>query len=143
DGRRIRARPRGQGHGARRERFVEHRTRSDLFPVVVLGIDPEDGRSGDAVIARYLVGELDRGQGLEQREQRTAEEPGLLTSDNRDGARIGEGSARFTRARRRLTLRLLGRNDRGDLVPPAGVSLRARDSVGQWRAIGRILRKKW
>src|SRR5207249_9250279 len=111
-------------------------------PVVVLGIDPEDGRSGDAVIARYLVGELDRGQGLEQREQRTAEEPGLLTSDNRDGARIGEGSARFTRARRRLTLRLLGRNDRGDLVPPAGVRLRARDRVGPRRAIGRITRKK-
>ena len=55
---------------------------------------------------------------------------------------LGEGSARFTRARRRLTLRLLGRNDRGDLVPPAGVRLRARDRVGPRRAIGRITRKK-
>ena len=71
----------GQRHRARRQLLVEHRTRSDFVPVVIFGVDPEDGDGRHLVIARHLFGELQRGERLEQREQRSAEEARLLAGD--------------------------------------------------------------
>ena len=59
------------------------------------------------MIARDLLGELERGQRLEQREQRTAEEPGLLAGDDGDRAAVGEQPRRLARARRRAAALLL------------------------------------
>ena len=142
DRRRLRARPRRQRDGARRERFVEDRTRPDFVPVVILGVDPEDGDRRHVVIARHLLGELERGQRLQQREQRAAEQPGLLAGDDRDGARVGEQPRRFARARRRLPPLLLAGDDGGDLVAPAIVRLRAGDRVGPGGAVRRDRRKR-
>ena len=43
---------------------VEHRTRADFLPVVILGVDPEDRDGRHVVVARDLLGELDRRQRL-------------------------------------------------------------------------------
>ena len=56
---------------------------------MIFRIDPEDRDGRHAVFARDLVGELESRQRFQQREQRTAEKPGLLTGDERDRARIG------------------------------------------------------
>ena len=104
------ARPGRQRHALRRQLVVEHRTRPDFLPVVILGVDPEDRNGGYVVIARHLIGQLDRGQRLEQREERTAEEPGLLSGDDGDRARVGEQPRGVAGLRRRAaTLLLPGR----------------------------------
>ena len=79
---------------------VEHRTAADFGPVVILGVDPEHRHHG----ARRARGSPARASfiavmRLEQREQRSAEEPGLLAGDDDDGARIGEARGRGSRCR--------------------------------------------
>jgi hypothetical protein len=109
---------------------------------VILRVDPEHGDGRYLVIARHLLGELDRGQRLEQREERSAEEPGLLAGDDRDGFAIGEQPAGLARPRLRAAALLLARDDRGDLVAAPIVRLRPRDRVGPRAAVGGIARKK-
>ena len=82
DGNGIGARSGGKRNGSWGKVSVEDRTRSDLFPVVIFRVDPENGDGGNLMIARDLVGELERGDGLQQREQRPAEEPRLLAGDD-------------------------------------------------------------
>ena len=118
--------------------LVEDGTRPDFFPVVILGVNPEDGDGGDVVIARHLLGKLERGERLEEREQRSAEESRLLTGENGDRSLIGEQPRRFAGARRRLTPLLLSGDDGGDVVAAAVVRLRSRDRVRPRRPIGRI-----
>ena len=93
--------------GLRRHLGVEDCARADLVPVVVFGLDPEHRHRGDAVLARHLLGELDRGHRLEHRVERTAEEPGLLTGHDRDGARVGEVRGGLDRGGRRAAPLLL------------------------------------
>ena len=115
DGRGV-SRPRGGRPTVTRfELLVEHRARPDLVPVVVFGLDPEDRDGRHLVLPRHLVGELERRQGFEQREQRTAEETRLLSGQDRDRLRIGEMRRRFDRPGRRLPPLLLSRDDRRDL----------------------------
>jgi hypothetical protein len=51
DRRGIGAGTRRQRHAPRRHLGVEHRTRSNLFPVVIFRVDPEDRHRRDDVIA--------------------------------------------------------------------------------------------
>jgi len=94
------------------------------------------------VIARHLIGELQRRQRLEQREDRAAEQSGLLAGDDRDGASIGEEFSRVARTRRRLAALLLPGDDARDLLTPALVALRAGNRVGPGGAVGRIAREE-
>ena len=57
---------------------------------MVLGVDPEDGDDRHVMVAGHEVGELQRGERLEQREQRAAKQSRLLAGDDGDGAGIGE-----------------------------------------------------
>ena len=142
DGGGFGAGPRRQGDAARRQRFVEHRTRPDFLPVVVFGVDPEHRDRRHLVVARHLLGELDRGQRLEQREQRAAEQPGLLAGDDGDRLAVGEQRAGLARARRRAAPLLLSGDDRGDFVAVPVVRLGPRDRVGPRGAVRRIAGKK-
>ena len=95
------------------------------------------------MLARHLVGELERRQRLEQREQRTAEQPGLLTRDDGDGLRVGQRSRGLDGCRRRAAAPLLRGDDRGDLLR-AGARAPASGAIACAHAarIGRIARKK-
>ncbi len=109
---------------------------------MILGVNPEDGDGGNAVIARHLLRELDRRHRFEQGEQRAAEETGLLTADDGDGPAIGQQTAGLARLRRRLAAFLLAGNHGGDLVAAAVVGLRACDRIGPRGAVGRIAGEK-
>ena len=80
----------GQRDRSRRQRFVEHRARANFVPVVIFGVDPEHGDGRHVVFALDLLGQLERRQGLEQREERSAKQPRLLAGDDGDRARVGE-----------------------------------------------------
>ena len=99
------------------ERHVLRRFRSasrtphalHLVPVVIFGVDPEHGDRGHAVLGPHALGEPDGGQRLEQREQRAAEEAGLLAGDDGDRVRVAElggGGDRFGRCAAAALLRL-------------------------------------
>src|SRR3954452_21250282 len=103
-----------------RERWVEHRTRADFVPVVILGVNPENGHRGYAVVARDLVGKLQRRQGLEQREHRAAEQSRLLPGDDRDGALFGELSAGVLSSGRCAAALLLGGDHPGNVLAAPG-----------------------
>ena len=131
----------GQRDGARRQRLVEDRARPDLVPVVIFRVDPEDRDRGHAVLARDLLGELERRQRLEQRVERPAEEPGLLAGD--DGDRRGRRALRrFDGARRGAAAPLLRGDDRGDVRRAAGRAPARADRVRPGGAVGRIAGKK-
>ena len=139
---RFSAGPRRQRDRARRQLVVEHRARADFVPVVVLRVDPEDRDGRHVVVARHLFGELEGGQRLEEREERAAEEPGLLAGDDRDRLAVGQQSAGFARARRRSAPFLLPGDDGGDVVAAAIVRLGPRDRVGPRAAVRRIAGKE-
>jgi len=109
---------------------------------VIFRIDPEDRDRRDPVIARHLLGELQRSERLQHREQRPAEQPRLLTGDDRDRARLGEQPRRLARARRRLTPVLLRGDHARDRVAAAILRLRPRNRVGPRAAIGGIAREE-
>ena len=123
--------------------LVEHRTRSHFLPVVILGVDPEDRDRRHLVVARDLLGELERRERLEQREQRAAEEARLLAGDDGDGAAVGEQARRLARARRAPVAAPAELAMTAAIsVAAAIVRLRARDRVRPRGAIGRIAGKK-
>ena len=74
----------------RLEARIEHRTARDLIPVVIFAIDPEDRNDVGLMIVRGPAGELDGGDGFQQREERAAEGPRLLPGKNRDRSGVGE-----------------------------------------------------
>ena len=79
---------------ARLELIVEHGAAAHLVPIVIFRFDPEDGDGRNVVLARDLLGQLDRRERLQQREQRAAEEPRLLAGDDRDGAGVRQAGGR-------------------------------------------------
>ena len=119
----MRARRIADGHRPVRERGIEDAARLHLVPVVVLGVDPEDRDRRHVVPRPHAFGELDRRDGLQQREQRSAEESRLLAGDDRDGLRMAKLSGRRHRFRRRAASALLGQHDVGDRVARARVLL--------------------
>ena len=142
DRRRIETRTRGQRDGPRDQLGVVYRTGADLFPIVIFRVDPEDGDSRDVVVARHLVGELQRRQRFEQREKGTAKESRLLAGDDGDRVAIGKAACRFTRLRRRLPPLLLSLDHTRDVGAPSLVLLGASDRVSPRRPIRRIAGKE-
>ncbi len=129
---------RRQRDGADGQIAVEEGARPDFLPVVVFGVDPEDRDGRDIVIARDLIGELQRRQRLEQREHGPAKQTGLLAGENRDRTRVRKLQPRFDRARWRGALLLLRGDDRRDLPAPTFVALRPRNRCGPRGPIGGI-----
>ena len=66
------------GDGERLHVGIEDAARLDLVPVVILGVDPEHRDRRHAVLGAHLLGEANRGQRLQQREEWSAEETRLL-----------------------------------------------------------------
>ena len=109
---------------------IEHRTAPHLFPVVILGVDPEDRHYRNGVLCRRPFAELDRGDGLEEGEERTAECARLLSGRDDNRARIGELRASFTRAWRRAATFLLRCNDGRDSGSVPTMRLGSSDGTG-------------
>jgi hypothetical protein len=65
------------------------------------------------MFAGDLRGEFHRREGLQQREEGPAKEPGLLAGDDGDGARIGQPCGRRARGRRCAAALLLRAKDTG------------------------------
>ena len=70
-----------------RQILVEHTRVADFFPVVILGIDPEDRARRRAVLSLNAPGQLDGGDRFEKRVERPAKKTRLLAGD--DGATSG------------------------------------------------------
>jgi hypothetical protein len=132
----VGAGPRRKRNRARRQRVIEDGTRPDLLPVVIFGVDPEHRDRRNVVIARDLLGQFDRRHRLQQREQRSAEQPGLLAGDDRDRASIRKQAARGDGVRRRTTSRLLAPDHVGDRIAATVVRLRSRNRIGPGGTIG-------
>jgi hypothetical protein len=98
----------------RLEFAVEDRRTSDLCPIMILGIHPEDRDRADAVLAGGSFRELDGGDRLQQREQRTAEGARLLTRRDRDRCRIRESFRCGAGLGRSAAALLLGCHDAGN-----------------------------
>ncbi len=113
----------------RRRLRVEHRTPAHFVPVVILGVDPEHRHDGHAVVAAHRRGEFHGGDRFEQREQRSAEEPGLLAGDDDNGPRIGEPCGGGSRCRWRPAPLLLSGEHARDLGRRTGVGVAARDRL--------------
>ena len=97
---------------------------------MILGVDPEHGDHGDAVLARHLLRQLHRRQRFQKREQRSAEETGLLAGDDDDGLGIGEACSGFTCRRRGAAALLLGRDNARQLRRGADVRLAPLNRIG-------------
>ena len=128
----------GQTDGLGLERRVQDRTAGDLRPVVILGVDPEDGHHCDAVIAFDGRGQFHRRQRLQQREERAAEQPGLLSRDDDAGRRVGEPRRVVARRGRRLARRLLSGDQAGQCLRLATRGLRSANRVGPCRGVGGV-----
>ena len=70
--------------------------RTDFIPVVILGVDPEDGHDGHTLIARDAGGECECRDGFEQGVDRAAEQACLLARDNGDRLQICKAIGRET-----------------------------------------------
>ena len=105
---------------------------------MIFSVDPEDRDRRHVVIARHLIGKLQGGESLEQREKRTAEQPRLLTGQNRDRTAIGQTLPGFDGSRGRVAVPLLRGNHGCDLVTAPMVFLTPVDGRRPGRAIGRI-----
>ena len=126
----------------RAERFIEDRTRSDLVPVVILGVNPEHGHDRHVVFARDFFGQFESRQRFMQREQWTAEKPGLLSGDERNGTGVSQLACRLARSSRSTALRLLARENLRHLAAITRIRLRAANGMRPSRAIGRITAEK-
>ncbi len=106
---RVRAGPvrRGRLDDAQRQLGVEDGRRADLVPVVILRVDPEDRDGARPVLPLDAGREPDGGDRLEEREQRSTEEPGLLASDDRHRRRVSERTRACTCLGGRAAARLL------------------------------------
>jgi hypothetical protein len=93
---------------------IEHGAAADLFPVMILGIDPEHRNRRHVVIPRDLRRELNRGDRLEQCEKRPPKHARLLAGCNDDRARIREPRRGLSRFGGRAASCLLRRKDSSD-----------------------------
>ncbi|MGC4084078.1 MAG: hypothetical protein QM736_18700 [Vicinamibacterales bacterium] len=109
---------------------------------MILGIDPEDGNCRHVMVAFDLCREFQGGECLEQREERSAEEPGLLAREDGDRLSIGQLARRFDGFGRCPASGLLCGEDRGNAGPVARVRLRARDGGGPGGTVGRVAGKE-
>ncbi len=109
---------------------------------MVFGVDPEDGHRGDAMLGAEAFHELDRGERLEQREQRAAEQSRLLAGDDGDRLRIAQPCRRLDGLRRRAAPLLLGANDVGDRVARACLRAGTRDRLAPGARLARIAREE-
>jgi hypothetical protein len=78
-------------HGVRMLVVIEHRARPHLFPVVIFGVDPEDGHRRHTVVPGHAARQFDGGDGLVQGVERAAEQSGLLAGHDGHRPRVGEG----------------------------------------------------
>ena len=108
---------------------------------MIFGIDPEHGDGRDAVGRLDRPRQLDGGQGLEQREDRTAEGAGLLAGGDDHGAWIGQPRGVGAGRAGRLPGRLLGGEGRGDRGAVALVGRDPGKGVPPGRRVGRIAGK--
>ena len=125
-----------QGDPDRTERSVEHVARLHLVPVVIFRINPEDGDGRHVMFGGGALGQSNGGQGLEQREERPSEQPGLLAGDDGDGSRISKQAAGGDSLRGSRSRALLRGYDVSDGIALARVPLDAGDGVAPR---GRIL----
>ena len=114
----------------RLEAGVEHRTARHLFPVVILGIHPEHWNHIRLLLPCGVTGQLDCRDGLEQREERAAERPGLLTGEDGDRPVVGELAGGLARGRWGAPSFLLGCKKSRDLRTRSSHPARARDRLG-------------
>jgi hypothetical protein len=85
------------------------------------------GHGTHVVVAPDALGEADGRDRLEQREERAAEEAGLLTGDDRDGAGVGQGAGGGEGVRRGLAALELRSQDTGECRPLARLVAGGRD----------------
>ena len=109
---------------------------------MVFGVDPEDGDDRDAVLGADLVREAQRRQCLEQREERTTKQSRLLTSDDRDRARVPQQGRRGKCLRGRTSTLLLRANQAGHAIPLAPVPLGPGDGITPGGGVGRVAVEK-
>jgi hypothetical protein len=109
---------------------------------VVLGLDPEDRDGGHAVITGHLFGELQCGDRLQQRVDRTPKQTRLLPGQYGNGPRVGEPLGGSQRLNGRASTLLLCADRLRHVLPPSRVRLRPGDRRGPGRRIGRISREK-
>ena len=128
----------GQRDRVRLEARIEHRTARDLVPVVIFGIDPEDRNDVGLLIVRGPAGELDGGDGFQQREERAAEGPRLLPGKNRDRSGVGEFLRGLARGGGSAAAGLLRGEEGRDGRARASQASRPRDRVGPGLAGRRI-----
>ena len=81
---------------------------------MILAVDPEDGDGRHVVLVAHALGEADRGDRLQQREERSAEEAGLLPGDDGDRSRVAQLLGGGEGGRRRAATALLRGDDVGD-----------------------------
>ena len=87
------------------------------------------------MLGRHPLGQANRRDRLQQREERAAEESRLLAGDDRDAQRIAQPRGRGERIRRRAAPALLRQRIVGDALAVARMALRARDGVAPRRRI--------
>jgi hypothetical protein len=110
---------------------------------VIFGIDPEHRHRRHLVFGGDPFGQFERGEGLEQREQRSAEQSGLLAGDDGDGPGVDELLRLLSRSRRCAASFLLRGEHRGDIAALACMTLGGGDRARPRRRIGGIASKKW
>ena len=90
DGPLVSARRVAERHVLQAKFRVVHADRLHLIPIVILGVDPEHGHDGHAVIFRHLRRQFHRRDRFEECEQGPAEQSGLLAGDDGNGLRIAQ-----------------------------------------------------
>ena len=140
--RQARLRRRAQVEPAQLELAVEHAARADLVQVVILGIDPENGHGRDAVVGLDAARQRNCGERLEQREERTAEQTGLLPGDDGHRAGIRQASRSLQRRGRGVPRAQLGGRHAGRLARTAGGSVPRLDRTAPACRRGRIAGKE-
>ena len=121
---------------------VEHVGDLDFLPVVVLGVDPEDGDGGDVLLEAQALGQLDRRQRLDQRVQRPAEQPGLLAGDHGHRLRVAQLRRGGHGLGGRAAPALLGLQNVRDGCAVARPALRPLDRVAPCRRFSRVAREE-
>ena len=130
----------GDGEPVGLEVVVQDPRRRDLFPVVILGVIPEDGDARHAVLRLDVGGQPRRGEALHQGVERPAEQARLLARDDGHRPRIGQLGRRRARLLGRLAPGELGLQDGDHAVAFARLRLRARDDVAPRLGVGGVTR---
>jgi hypothetical protein len=121
---------------------VEHLARLHFVPVMVLGINPEDGDRRHAMLVPHTIGQTQCGQRLEQGEERSAEKSGLLPGDDGDRLRIAQLRGGGDGIRRSAATALLRLKDVGNGVAIPWMALGPCDCVAPRGGVGGIAGKK-